>query len=56
MTVFWESNLKAGVHLKPVFPPLNLVSCDYLVRVSSNSEALCSFHKAMFSGVCKFFG
>ena len=45
--------LKVGVHLKPVFhrfPPLNLV------RVSSNPETLCSFHKAMFSGFCKFWG
>ena len=43
--------VKARVHLKPVFPPLNLVYCEYLVRVSSNPENLRSFHKAMFSCV-----
>ena len=49
--------LKAGVHLKLVFPPLNLVSCEYLVRVSSNPETLCLLHKAICLAMfCKFLG
>ena len=56
MYMFYHlKSVKAGVHLKPVFPPLNLVKCEYLVRVSSNPETLRLFHKAIcLAAFCKF--
>ena len=44
--------LKAGVQLKPVFPPLNRwFSANISSAFQVIQKTLCSFHKAMFSGV-----
>ena len=52
----WPS-FKAGVHMKAVFPPLNVgLMRIYLVRVKAIQKLSAHFTNLCFAVICKFLG